>query len=150
MAMKAERLMINDLVRTNRGEVIKVESISTKRQHRKVGFHRADDKYHIKYVRQGQIEPILLTKEILIGFGFTDCDKAVFQRRADTLANKQISLYLYDGTLIVGFPGKDQDIILIHEVFTMHRLQQALRMCGLDDFANNIIIEENGSSKIYV
>jgi hypothetical protein len=26
MAMKAERLMINDLVRTNRGEVIKVES----------------------------------------------------------------------------------------------------------------------------
>lgn len=150
MAMKAERLMINDLVRTNRGEVIKVESISTKRQHRKVGFHRADDKYHIKYVRQGQIEPILLTKEILIGLGFTDCGKAGFQRGADTLANKHISLYLYEGMLIVGLQRKDEDISFIHEVFTMHRLQQTLRMCGLDDLANNIIIEENGSSKIYV
>lgn len=150
MAMKAERLMINDLVRTNRGEVIKVESISTKRQHRKVGFHRADDKYHIKYVRQGQIEPILLTKEILIGLGFTDCGKAGFQRGADTLANKHISLYLHEGMLCVGFPREDEDISLILEVFTMHRLQQALRMCGLDYFANNIIIEEDGSSKIYV
>lgn len=148
--MKAERLMINDLVRTNRGEVIKVESISTKRQHRKVGFHRADDKYHIKYVRQGQIEPILLTKEILFGLGFTDCGKAGFQRRADTLANKHITLYLYEGMLVVGFPEEDEDISLIHEVFTMHKLQRALRTCGLDDLANNIIIEEDGSSKIYV
>lgn len=63
--MKAAELMINDLVKTNKGEVIRVESISTKRQHRKAGYHKPDDITHIKYVRQGQLEPIPLTEEIL-------------------------------------------------------------------------------------
>lgn len=150
MAMKAERLMINDLVRTNRGEVIKVESISTKRQHRKVGFHRADDKYHIKYVRQGQIEPIPLTKDFFVANGWK---KNEVYHNNYTLRNESYYLIVYNFDnhhLGIRIYSEDEVRELFVSVRYVHELQQALRMCGLDDLANNIIIEENGSSKIYV
>lgn len=150
MAMKAERLMINDLVRTNRGEVIKVESISTKRQHRKVGFHRADDKYHIKYVRQGQIEPILLTKDFSVANGWK---KNGVYHNDYILKNEYYYFigYNFDNHhLRIRIYSEDAVRELFVSVRYVHELQQALRMCGLDDIANNIIIEENGSSKIYV
>lgn len=130
--------MINDLVKTNKGEVIKVESISTKRQHRKVGYHKEDDPCHIKYVRQGYLFPILITKEILIGLKFTDCGKAGLQRLPDELAHKHLTFYLEECLLGVGFILPDCEVSLVRNIFYVHQFQQALRLCELHELADNI------------
>lgn len=66
-------IRIGSRLRTNRGETITVESISTKRQHRKVGYHAPDDPYHIRYVRLCQCEPVEtpITAELLEANGWT-------------------------------------------------------------------------------
>ena len=69
-AIKPNELTIGSIIRTNRGEVIRVESISTKRQHRKVGYHRPDDPYHIHYVRLAVCEGIPVTRELLEANGW--------------------------------------------------------------------------------
>lgn len=129
--MKAAELMINDLVRTNKDEIIKVESISTKRQHRKVGFHRADDKYHIKYVRQGQLEPILLTEEIL---------KKNHFRWMDTWS--AWCFFAENGGSIILMKIKDSFCVHVTNISCsyVHELQHILRMVGLNEVADNFKI----------
>ena len=56
-----EHIHVGTLLRTNKREIIKVESISTKHQHRKVGYHIEGDPYHIKYVRLSQCTEIVET-----------------------------------------------------------------------------------------
>lgn len=145
--MRATELMINDLVRTNKDEIIKVESISTKRQHRKVGYHKPADITHIKYVRQGQLEPILLTEEILELNGFVNrnYDNAGFQRLPDELANKHLTLYFEEGVFGVGFPdvSVDKELSVIRNIFYVHQLQQVLRLCGLNELADNFKVRRN-------
>ncbi len=139
--MNAAELMIKDLVKTNKGEVIKVESISTKRQHRKVGYHTDESFTKIKYVRQGQIEPILLTPEILEANGFVSRADAGYQRREDELANRHLTYYENSGMLGVGLPFVDRSSDIIHRIKYVHELQQALRLCGLKELADNFKIE---------
>lgn len=69
--IQPHEITIGCLLRTNRGEVIRVESISTKRQHRKIGYHPQSDCTHIKYVRMGQVKGIPITEEMLKANGFT-------------------------------------------------------------------------------
>lgn len=56
-----QQIHIGTRLRTNKGEIITVESISTKRQHRKVGYHLPDDPYRIKYVRICECNEIVET-----------------------------------------------------------------------------------------
>lgn len=65
-----QKVTIGSYLITNRNEVIEVESISTKRQHRKLGYHDTKDRTHIKYVRLGQVEGIRITPDILLALGF--------------------------------------------------------------------------------
>lgn len=64
-------ITIGSLLRTNKGEIIRVESISSKSQNRKVGYHRADEPTKMRYVRLSQCEGIELTTEILEKNGWT-------------------------------------------------------------------------------
>lgn len=66
MAINPEHIHIGSLLRTNKGEIIKVESITTK-HHRKVGYHKEGDAYHIHYVRLCQCEIVEtpITEELL-------------------------------------------------------------------------------------
>lgn len=64
-----EHIHIGSLLRTNKGEIIKVESISTKR---KVGYHPADNPSRIKYVRLCECELVEtpITPELLAANGW--------------------------------------------------------------------------------
>ena len=70
--MNLKNIHIGTQLRTNHGELITVESISTKHQHRKVGYHREGDPYHIKYVRLAQCEIVTtpITPELLEANGW--------------------------------------------------------------------------------
>lgn len=141
--MQAEFLMINDLVQSNKGEIIKVESISTKRQHRKVGYHRKCDMYKMKYIRQGQISPIILTSEIIKKNDFYNQEAYGYQRIANqALGERHLTMYVHDDAWVmgIGFPLRDDDLDLIHGVKYVHEWQQLLRRCGMKDLANNIKI----------
>ena len=128
--MKADSLMIGDYVMTSRNEVIKVESISTKRQHRKVGYHHSGDICHIKYVRQGQIEPIPLTEEILKKNGYVE-NKGAWWLKSDLFT---LNEFIKGGYCSSAF----HEQVIINYV---HELQHALRLCGLNDMADNFKIE---------
>lgn len=61
---------IGSLIRTNRGEIIRVESISSKSQNRKVGYHSTDDPCRMKYVRLAVCEGIDITPAVLESVGY--------------------------------------------------------------------------------
>ena len=58
--MKAEDLRIGNLVRYN-GEVVKIEQITK----RKIGYHKEENESRRHYARLNEIEPIVLTEEII-------------------------------------------------------------------------------------
>ena len=65
--MKAEDLRIGNLVRYN-GEVVKIEQITK----RKIGYHKEENESRMHYARIAEIEPIVLTEEI-VGKYFIHC-----------------------------------------------------------------------------
>lgn len=133
--MKTDSLMIGDYVMTSRNEVIKVESISTKRQHRKVGYHHSCDICHIKYVRQGQIEPIPLTEEILKKNGWNKRPhSSIYEIEGVPFAIEIDKCELYLGECW-------DDYTIIFSLEYIHQLQHILRLCGLYEKADNIEFE---------
>lgn len=128
-------ITIGSLLRTNKGEIIRVESISTKRQHRKVGYHTPDNPCRIKYVRLVNCEGIELTPEILEKNGFT---KFLF--------DNGLCRYMYcekNGFILSLYHNKEihtgccsRDIIIQY----IHQLQFALICAGLHKLANEIKI----------
>lgn len=117
--IQPHEITIGCLLRTNKGEVIRVESISTKRQHRKIGYHPQGDSTHIKYVRLGQVEGIELTTEI--------CNKNLLKYNE----HDGLSLRICgEGPLYISF-GCIRDIKYVHEV------QMAMYLCGWKDKADN-------------
>lgn len=71
--IKLSQIHIGTRLRTNKGEIITVESISTKHQHRKVGYHLPDDPQYFKYVRLVQCTEIIetpITQELLAANGW--------------------------------------------------------------------------------
>lgn len=108
------KVIIGAFLRTNKGEIIKVESISTKHQHRKVGYHAAGDATHIKYVRLGQVEGIELTPEILAKNFGTIC-----------------SLNILSMSIVVN----GITYLTFRQIQYVHELQAALYACDRQDLA---------------
>lgn len=131
-------ITIGSILRTNKGEIIRVESISTKRQHRKVGYHRPNDPYRIKYVRLDQCEGIELTPEILEKNGLENRQDGRF------IINKGeylISFKYYSDvkTIRIICPTYYIDVLVCGE--DIHQLQFALICAGLHELAKNIKVE---------
>lgn len=150
-------ITIGCLLRTRRGEVIRVESISTERQHRKIGYYSRDDCTHIKYVRMGQVEGIPLSVEMLKANGFYrehDWSDISYCRRVylnpdDFLVQIDLGeryitiqkIYDYDNEdgeyeeeFIFSNDMEFEDTIMIHQ------FQQFLYLCGLNECANKFEI----------
>ncbi|MCQ2231358.1 MAG: hypothetical protein MJZ30_05850 [Paludibacteraceae bacterium] len=134
-------ITIGSLIRTNTGEIIRVEGISTKRKHRKVGYHTPDDPCRIKYVRLAQCEGIELTPEIL--------EKNGLENRHDG------SFVLNEGEYLISFnyysDVKTIRIICHTDYFCndvlvygedVHQLQFALICAGLPELAMKLKIAE--------
>jgi len=129
-----EDIMIGDYLRTNKGTVIKVESISTKHQNRKVGYHLPDDQYHIKYVRLSQCYPILLTEEFLLDNGFEKKDNNRYYKGEIFKWSVDVSLFV-DGSFIMVTNDLDHRGVNNAHICDngyVHILQHALRMCGIE------------------
>lgn len=143
-------ITIGSLLRTNKGEIIRVESISTKRQHRKVGYHTPDDPCRIKYVRLDQCEGIELTPEIMKKSGFTPNEKCPFCYDI----GDELLIDLYDKDV---FPDKkDYDELsgielksgyiypipfLVIRTRFVHKLQTYLYALGYEELAMNLKVE---------
>ena len=141
-----EELTVGSLVITNKGDVIKVESISTKRQHRKVGYHTPNDPYRIKYVRLAQCSGIALTNEFFEKNGFARRDYEF----PHTLPHV-FDIRTKDGCHVRVFDKVNYHTIIIWGTFvnrnrnyykgcvnTVHDFQSKLRSNGLYDLANNL------------
>lgn len=130
-------ITIGSLLRTNKGEIIRVESISTKRQHRKVGYHTPDDPYRIKYARLAQCEGIELTPEILEKNGWKDADPSLFQGRTYVFIGDSASLTLnhWNDFYTISIGCCDRPLVNVHQ------LQFALICAGLPELAMNLKVE---------
>lgn len=126
-------ITIGSLLRTNKGEIIRVESISTKRQHRKVGYHTPNDPYHIKYVRLAQCEVVELTSEILEANGF----RWMQTWASYFLSNKDKKYVMVTNDEEEGF-GIHSTQIRFHYV---HQLQFILITAGLPELAMKLKVE---------
>ncbi len=133
-------ITIGSLLRTNKGEIIRVESISTKRQHRKVGYHTPDDPYRIKYVRLAQCEGIEFTPEIL--------EKNCLENRHDgsfvvKKGEYYICLKYYSDVktirILLNTDCFIKDVFVCGEC--IHQLLFALICTGLHELADNFKVE---------
>ena len=70
--IQPHEITIGTLLRTNEGEIIRVETISSKRQHRKVGYHPKGRPTYMRYVRLAQCELVetQITPELLEANGW--------------------------------------------------------------------------------
>lgn len=137
--MKGLRLMINDLVRTNLGKLIKVECITSKRN-RKVGYHSEPNEHRMWYVRQTQIEPIPLTDKILESNGFsTDIDTQYYFNGKD----EPILGFSFDDGYHLVMSHKNTRVA-VGPIWFVHEVQQALRLCGLTELADKfkVLVED--------
>lgn len=90
--VKANEIKIGSILKTSRGEYIKVESISTKRQHRKVGYHREGELSRIRYVRLVECEKVATpcSEIILTTHGWTKHEHHEF------LSNEPYEFVIYE------------------------------------------------------
>jgi len=119
----------------------------------KVGYHNVPNK--LNWVRIGLLEPIPLTSEILEKNGFDkvpqpDClnpyswEFKKFEEGTDELLYR-IRAYntLFRGMYIsIGNFGDCEPINFGKQVESLHELQQALRLCGIDKLVDNLKMEE--------
>ena len=63
MKIKVNELCIGSMLKTNEGQIIRVETISSKRQRRKIGYHKPEFPNKMYYVRLDQCEPILIDQK---------------------------------------------------------------------------------------
>lgn len=129
--MKAIDLMLGDLVKYA-GHYIKVANITKK----KIGYHIKPNEHSMHYVRICEIEPILLTSEILEKMGFPFDEEET---------NSGIQSVYTNYTKFYKFPlGKG--FYIEHDTVTgnfwisdhcwiqfkyIHEFQHVLRMCGI-------------------
>lgn len=86
-----------------------------------------------------EAEPIPLTPEILTKNNFVDCGDAGFQRLPDKIAPRHLTIYT-NGPFSDGVPFRDKHLSMIEGIKHVHTLQQALRICGLDELADNFVV----------
>ena len=128
---------------------------------RKVGYHKVANK--LNWVRTSLLEPIPLTSEILekIGFywGYTSSEEDSINNMPEDIPvimpNKH---WCYDnedgGEVTIELPNESDGGLItvsnddrwIEFIFDkpicLHELQNALRLCGLSDLADNFKLEE--------
>ena len=153
--IKPHEITIGSLLRTNKGEIIKVESISTKRQNRKVGYH--DSVCRLKYIRLANCEGIPLTEEILKANGFEETNTGFmvefFQRPSYVM--KLNESYYYGIEVVGGYcniRAKNEEYKNLPfeadiQCNYVHELQTVLRLCGLNELADNFKVEASKIEK---
>lgn len=124
--MKATDLQIGDYVLAKPSMMlIKVAAVHNK----KVGYHAVTNR--LNWVRMDLLEPIPLTREILEMNGFTE------NYSYDDLSYIQ-SCSAITGTHINGENGEMEEMYFKY----VHEVQNALRICGLNELADNFKLEE--------
>ena len=119
--MKAENLMIGDYVQTE-GKSIMVDAVHQK----KVGWHNQQDR--LSWVREGLLEPIPLTAEILKNNGFKrDGGASIGYYGKYTLVLMHWSEDRMQFVISDDRPGW----VLKLDISYVHELQQALRLCRI-------------------
>lgn len=84
-------------------------------------------------------EPIPLTPEILEKNGFSDRGKAGWQN-PDYDATYYLDKYTFAKNVYKCTIDDSVDVDLIHNIKYVHELQHALRICGLNELADNFKI----------
>ena len=152
--MKGIKLQLGDYVfiKSLNGDttLIKIAAIHQK----KVGYHNVPNK--LSWVRFSLLEPILLTSEILEKNGFDkvfsqpDClnpyywEFKEYEEETNALlyhikaySNPFRGMYIF----IENF-GDCATLSFNKQIEHLHEFQQALRLCGLDELADNLKIEK--------
>lgn len=131
--MEITEIMINDLVSHNR-EVYKVSGILGNAQMAQLFPIKAKNKdglFHLPCnVYIGEITSIPLTEDILKanGFVYDEIADSWYNDRIDNLYEDKNGYYKYVDGYEIRFDS-------------VHKFQQYLRICGLNDFADNFKIE---------
>lgn len=144
--MKAKELMIGDRIRQNEsGLLLQVSNI----QPPYITAVGEDGQFH-----ENSIEPIQLTPEILVANGFESRElyhftlyqlgKESFSIAYDLLLKNLCAFTktFQTGCRLCTTPDKSELSIQIQYV---HELQQAMRLIGLRDLADNFVIEKGGA-----
>ena len=137
--MKANKLMIGDYVFVKpSGMLIKIAAV----HHKKVAYHTVVHK--LSWVREGLLEPIPLTTEILEKNGFEkvfDKNGTECYRYYNSAGDGYIKISLYNGgdgdwsIEIINYKKFDDNEIVYNNNFIflkVHQLQHALRLCGIE------------------
>lgn len=136
--MIATELQQNDLV-MYKGDVCHITSLDALG-----GLVGIANEGLIELVSESEIQPIPLTAEILEKNGFCESDEV-----PNMLCLESDEYHIYYGLHNTAFCvfQRDKHSILFKEKFRIaemkyvHRLHQALRLCGLNDLADNLKIE---------
>jgi hypothetical protein len=131
--MKAEKLMIGDLVIHGFGHIGKITEIDTKTVVIKDnGFDTGDGMNEVSFAIN-ELTPIPLTPEILEQNGFDVSDKEVMQYHFEEDGEKYHfslrQMYDKDGKPH-GFSFNAFNVLTLIDY--VHELQHALRLCGID------------------
>ena len=114
--------------------LIKVAAV----HHKKVGYHAVTHK--LNWVRMDLLEPIPLTKKILEINGFELRDGFFYHRIDDKPHHYDFKLE--NGGVFTSEGYTLQCCIYHLTIRYVHELQNALRLCRLDDLADNFKVEE--------
>lgn len=143
--MRLDELQIHDFVMTAKGEIVKVESISTEKQGRKIGYIRSESS-RIKYAKS--VEPIPLTKELLVANGWAKSEDSSGEEcylfKHSNNAYDDLGYYFSENRIEVENVG----VKITAMCYYVHDLQQALRLCGFNDLANDFKVVRNSIEDI--
>lgn len=123
--MKAEEIMVGDLLKYTTPSYIQVASITKK----KIGYHIKPNEPRIHYVRLCEVNPISLTPEILEKNGFVlDDEWYIYTGQGINIevAFRDDNKFVYDLSILTGSGSMD-----IHAKY-VHELQHAIRMCNIN------------------
>lgn len=135
--MKVKELMIGDWVyifdpdHKEEKEAYKVSEI----REEGIRTHMFDDTYE-----EDWFDPIPLTPKILKANGFVDRGDAGFQRLRTEDTQRHLTIYLLDGYFFDGNPDFEKEISGVKHIKYVHQLQHALRICNLNNLADNFKI----------
>lgn len=133
--MKYSEFQIGDYVLVKPSMMlIKIAAV----HHKKVGYHAVTHK--LNWVRMDLLEPITLTLEILEKNGFELRDGFLYHRIDDKPHHYDFKLE--NGGVFTSEGYTLQCCIYHLTIRYVHELQHALRLCRLDELADNFKVEE--------
>lgn len=133
--MKANELMIGDWVKAKDIEYAQISFID---QYGDIGLDMKDESKNP--FQEQEIDPIPLTDEILEANGFEkfgDCCLHKLQLEEERIIIQANLVYIE-----IYSTSRHERMLRLHSVkFHVHQLQHALRLCGLNEVADNFKIE---------